>query len=209
MVVIEKVRKFYNRMYAEFQKSNPLRVPAWRLHRATEIVNIYGEKWNPKFDDPLTGQCVRHLLGRECEQEIKAAINLSTNAKFKQLKSEVEARILAGQTDLIIGSVTGLPPKIVSTYEKICFDIRDRLAFPDYILSIVIGSALGNSQPNAEYQLQYCAYFGGERALELMLFCQHATGIEQQKFLSAVTEASVNCSRVDGDSNRLVTRKAS
>lgn len=52
---------------------------------------------------------------------------------------EVEARILAGQSNEDVALSTGFPPAVVGAFERFFFNVRDRLAAGDYILFGVVG----------------------------------------------------------------------
>src|SRR5712692_7415760 len=54
-------------------------------------------------------------------------------------RCEVEARILAGQTDDEIAQRCSLWPEVVCWYERAFFHIRDRLTAGDWIMTQVIG----------------------------------------------------------------------
>ena len=55
------------------------------------------------------------------------------------LRWELEARILAGQSDDDISASMAVPPAVVAAFERSFFNVRDRLAAFDLILFHVIG----------------------------------------------------------------------
>jgi hypothetical protein len=84
---------------------------------------------------------------------------------------EVEARILAGQTDDEVAFATGLPPAVVAAFEEHFFNVRDHLAAGDYILFGVIDyDPLGAFREGDLRTLWgYFGYAAGPRFLELVL----------------------------------------
>ena len=71
---------------------------------------------------------------------------------------ELEARILAGQSDAEIGARCGLPENVVSAYEAVFFDVRPCTAI-DYLLSQVVGPGVWCGFGNCEVR-QFWAWCG-------------------------------------------------
>ncbi len=84
---------------------------------------------------------------------------------------EVEARILAGQSDAEIAVSTGLSPALVATYEQTFFRVRDRRAAGDYILFGVIGYDPfgGFLEGDLRTLWAYFGYAAGPKVLELVM----------------------------------------
>jgi hypothetical protein len=82
------------------------------------------------------------------------------------LRAEVEARILAGQTDVEIAIEYGLVPEAVRWFEAAFFCVRDRLRARDWITGRVIGRHFPPADPAPVWKLY--AYWGGPLALDLV-----------------------------------------
>jgi hypothetical protein len=111
---------------------------------------------------------------------------------------EVEARLLAGQTDNEIALSTGLPPAVVAAFERFFFDVRDRLAAGDYILFGVIGYDVvgGFREGDLRTLWAYFAYSAGPKFFELV------QAVSQDRSLPAwVAEQAPDAAAVD----RLIT----
>ena len=84
---------------------------------------------------------------------------------------ELEARILAGQTDDEIAAAMDFPAAVVSAYEQTFFSVRDRLTVGDYILIEVIGYSpfRGFEEGDLQTLWGYFAYAAGPKILELVM----------------------------------------
>ena len=88
-----------------------------------------------------------------------------------QLVWDLEARILAGQTDQEIEAATAVPAAVVEAYEHAFFDVRRRLEADDYIFAAVIRRS--NFGEHDESDLKglwaHFGYSAGPRMLELVM----------------------------------------
>ena len=184
---------------AEIERSNPLRKPTWRIQRAHAIVRDHNGNCNSLLDDAITKECVRYLEQRNklatephvtrpskpCFSHLQHVVELFLDQQFRPLRAEIEARILARQSDHDIAAATGCPASMIGLYEQVCCNIRDRLNCQDYILCWLLGNEFWQHpyQFKLERQLKYFAYIGGPRVLEIMLFCMRATGNSRQRVL--------------------------
>ncbi len=86
------------------------------------------------------------------------------------IRHALEARILARQTPEIIAQHLGIAAPVVRGYERIFFDVRDRLANRAYVLHRVIGPRLHAERP-WKYDLtwKFWAYVGGPLVLDLLM----------------------------------------
>jgi len=133
-------------------------------------------------DDPVTGKAVRYLSGlRRCctaddlvqlesaFPEIHGARQLYVSGG--KLRAVVEARILAGQTDVEIAALTSLDPLVIGAFESLFFNVRDRLQARDWIANVVIGPGLRCGFGLDELPLLWRAFgfFAGPKILEIVM----------------------------------------
>jgi hypothetical protein len=87
------------------------------------------------------------------------------------LRWELEARLLAGQSDLNIAASTTIAPAIAAMYEQAFFAVRSRLAAADYIMDGVIGYTpfQGFDEGDLRGLWAYFGYAAGPRMLELVM----------------------------------------
>lgn len=175
--------------HAEFVNLNPSRDPAWRYERAKFIVSELGEDYEADREDSLTLLAADFLIQRRSLSEKKSisetrlrqlltdyfpvlapVIELFENPENDALRQEIEARILARQTDTEIAEMTGLPANVVEMYEQLFCCIRDVIDKVDYITGM-IGPVLRAGLENVPLWrfYKYIAYFMGHQVLELYL----------------------------------------
>jgi hypothetical protein len=159
--------------YPEFQRFNPSRSPAWRWERAQALLK-QGRHFSPLFDDEATHEALRYL--RACRgrrgassqaviarfQDIHAARQLYE--AYSEARTEVEARVLAGQTDAEIAWLTNIPPSTITAYESLFFHCREYLDARDWISLQAIGTSA-----DAGSIVKQLAYRGGPLALDIVL----------------------------------------
>jgi len=83
------------------------------------------------------------------------------------LTDEIEARILARESDSSIGARLGLPASAIAEYENAFFHVRDRLGARDWVRARVIGTRLPPEQDGPIIKL--FAYNLGPLVLEMIL----------------------------------------
>jgi hypothetical protein len=88
-----------------------------------------------------------------------------------QLRWELEARLLAGQTDEDIAAATAVRAAVVAAYERHFFAVRQCLAARDYILGCVVGAAplRGFEEGDLRPLWAYFGYAAGPKMLELVM----------------------------------------
>lgn len=84
------------------------------------------------------------------------------------LRYMIEARILAGQKDEEIAFVIGTDPAVITWYERIFFDVKEKLKNPDYILGCVMGPSIYSGLSDRDYDLLWklFGYLYGVHVLE-------------------------------------------
>jgi hypothetical protein len=138
---------------ATFELYNPFRSPAWRFERVLSLVSRRPAPERASRSDDRYIRAYRKFLtqleGRETrdsQMEIFGSdpalyfAHLLHHNPDKEYRTWVQARILAGQTDTEIArKCWGTLPATVSWYNKLFFDVRDRLDCKDYIDKVVVG----------------------------------------------------------------------
>jgi hypothetical protein len=83
----------------------------------------------------------------------------------------IEARILAGESDLEIAERLGTSPDVIEAYEAVFFHVRDRLHRRDYIVNVVMAEAVGRGLSERQYDLLWkmFAYHGGPHVLDAVI----------------------------------------
>lgn len=98
----------------------------------------------------------------------------------KEMPAVLEARILTGASNLDIAGEMATSPAVVRAYEKLFFNVRDRLDQLDYIRNMVLmpairDAALGEERNVISHERRHAAYrllayVGGTTVLDFILF---------------------------------------
>ena len=167
--------------FPEFQRCNPFREPEWRWVRACWLVKP-GKEFSSETDDAETGRALRFVralanctngeaqaeLARRMPGWYRANEIYKTGGPTRWL---IESRILAGQTLLEVARAMGLSSAAVYWYEKVFFNVVERLEATDYIQKKIIGKTAFDSitAEDTEVLLKLLAYYGGPVVLEASL----------------------------------------
>jgi len=99
----------------------------------------------------------------------------------------VEAALLAKSTYKRLSELTGLPPKVLSTYARLFFDIKDRLKYPMLVSSLVFAPIVRDGFQSRErnYLWKRLGYLCGLDFLEgflgsSTLSAQHVREVDRQ-----------------------------
>ena len=161
--------------YPEQQKLNPWRKPAWRWHRACDLIRT-GQYLSRKRDDEPTGIAVQYI--REVNRSLSELRLKRVRQRFVHVANaldiwqaggagqlEIESRILARQNDTEIGLSMNLPAPTIQAYADFFFCVREWIDANSYILFQVI--KMHPSRPPTPMQLmQACAYHHGPALIE-------------------------------------------
>ncbi|MEK6253236.1 MAG: hypothetical protein N2B05_00930, partial [Gemmatimonadales bacterium] len=160
---------------------DPLRPVDWRNRQAQSILDDR-PRMGDEREDYDTQQLARFRriralcrgkrdlrMLRERMPHVFAAVEIHGQAAPAFLAG-IEARILAGQTGAEIAELTGVPEDAIRLFEKLFFDVRDRLGARDFILNEVIPSG-GQSGSDAQRfrDWKYFGYVGGPELLESVM----------------------------------------
>lgn len=177
---------------AAYNRVDPYRAPRWRYDRAAEMVqNRRIKRPHPSRDDEPTATTFAFLrdwrrLARTSRAASHEARVINLYPKYPGLflayeaflrehddrsRTELEARILAGQDDATIETKTGFPAMAVDWYEKVFFNVRERLHQRRYIARHVIQPIVNTGLANLSFDLsaKFFAYFAGPTYLDFVL----------------------------------------
>jgi hypothetical protein len=177
-------------------KYSPYRPTSWRYDRIVELLGAEGRDRFPirgvddletvkgysfikKWENIASSCPANQLQDRLAElfpdnPALYFAYDIFLRSQADPCRIGIEARILANQSDETIAqSLCIHDPETISWYEKLFFNVRDRLGSVDYISKQVIGSLLGkggvDNQDNFNLSAKFFGYFGGEVMLEFVL----------------------------------------
>lgn len=196
--------------YRETFRASPFRRPDWRWVVAEHLVDGGGEPDQASHDDWIArarnylhyGPCVlAETLGEDSDSW--RAVHDATSFRANLLpRFELEARLLTGDTCERIADRFGADAATIEAYEKLFFDVRDRLGQRSYIMHQVIGPRVyaGFSVQDLDVVWKLVAYQGGTVALDAILeatwtldrpsrldeiaeyFAQHAEAVTARQF---------------------------
>lgn len=176
-------------MHNQFQLVNPFREPSWRFQRVLDLVERDQPGRCTQRDDTYVKQ-YRRFAGKfrsARSEEARMALfpeypglflaHLFHHQPDKEWRWLLQARILTGENDEKISQRMATLPSAVDWYEKVFFNIRDRLEATDYITKQIIGKTedraplarkgqLTDFQEQISYKL--FGYFGGPLILDIM-----------------------------------------
>jgi len=122
----------------------------WRWQRACSLVQD-DRRFSPRHDDEATGRAVAFLRAwRRCRTERQFSglrrrdPDLFAAHALQQTQSrtrtEIEARLLAGQSVAEVANRTSLPLAVVEVYEAVFFNVCDSLSATGWVLAHAVGS---------------------------------------------------------------------
>lgn len=162
-----------------YQTHNPFRTPDWRWQRAHQL-HTSGATLSRRRDDIETITAARFLAvstgGRPTKTPSAHACAAIAGARAFQEEGttstwEIQARLLAGQTDNEIAPMFRVEPETIQWFEALFFNVRDHLHHRDWIAARVLGPGLRRGfRPDELGKVwQAFAYFGGIKVLEIVL----------------------------------------
>lgn len=175
-----------------YNQLDPYRRPRWRYDRVAQLVqNRRTRTATAGRDDEYITEAYQFLRSwrrlqrssRASSHEARVAylyprhplLYLAYEAFQRPLddrsRTELEARLLAGEADAQIETKTGFPAGMVDWYEKLFFNVRDRLHQRRYIARYVIEPLVDTGLANMTFDLsaKYFAYFAGPAFLDYFL----------------------------------------
>lgn len=159
-----------------------LRPVDWRWQRAFRIVNARRRSLHRDSEDPTVNAAIDLIraLSRVAGNLSAPVLPVELQPLFDayqifgnggQIKSEVEARILARQPDREIATLCGTTPEAIHCYEAAFFDVRCRLRAQDavQILAVRMPRELVTLEQDLSPAWRLVGYFGGPLVLDLMI----------------------------------------
>lgn len=196
---------------ADFQKFNPFRTPQWRYDRIADLVQHFPNVGRcSKRDDQYIriGKAFYAALKKCADEEgrqklywdqphLYHASQIHDRAVLEpEIAGFIECRVLAAQSPEEIAQAVGCSPETVVWYERLFFDVRDRLEHRDWVTKHVFmasyrrhSSTFARQNADSEHlilarpfldaTLKLFAYFGGRHVLELLITGFKTTPIPQ------------------------------
>ena len=194
------MQQIANAHHPDYAQYDPLPAPDWRYQRARQLYRA-GKFRAGRWDDKEIRTYFKLL--RDFDGAVKLsesnAVELGDAPDTDMLdklfakkpglwcacrmhrdgawRTLIEARILARQTDAQIAQGFHTGPDTIFWYEKIFFNVRDRLDCDTWIYKAALKSSAGSAQgagypssiENQARELKRIAYFGGKAALDQQL----------------------------------------
>ena len=177
-------------MLAHYERYNPFRDPSWRQERVLALVDRQPEPAQPHrvHDDDyikIYYSFLRHFKGGTEEDRIRLfeedpglyyAYAFRNQPDF-EWKALLEARLLARESDEYIAANLGTLPGTITWYEKLFYNVRDRLHSRDYIIKACLGKSLAREvgrddtlpDPVRYTCYKLFGYFGGPIVLDVIM----------------------------------------
>lgn len=168
-----------------FAAINPFRKPTWRWDRASTLFSD-GANLSRRKDDAWTGRAYRFIAAQAATENDHDTMNLinryphifvahsvytAHSEAELMLRNEIEARLLSGQDIDEISVRSNMSRDAVIAFEKLFFNVSDRLHNRSYIVHQVIGpdvqQGLSIREPATMWKL--FGYFCGPLAVDLMV----------------------------------------
>jgi hypothetical protein len=166
----------------DLSRHNPWRPADWRWQRARKIAA--GElRLSSRMDDKHVRRALR--LARDVVDETTpagqdAVANADPSLYWAYVlhrqsspacRAEIEARIIAGEIEDELLRRVGVSHEVLQTYERVFFDVRDRLCTPAYVLNIIIGEAMHKGLSEKDYPTlwKFYGYTYGPRMLDSLI----------------------------------------
>lgn len=167
-------------------RHNPTRVPHWKWLRAISV-DAGGPKASKTLDGADGFKWIRRALRLKRHHAAagnrpEVLYNLarldpaifwahSIWAEDKQpTRWEIEARILAGETDEEIAKKVGCEPEVITAYEAVFFNVREKLNNTAYVVNVVMADSVTKGITERQYDLLWkmFGYRGGPHVLDAM-----------------------------------------
>ena len=139
-------------MHLSFAIQGPFRTPKWRLERVVQLISHRSVRSRPgQYDDDYIQIYWRILLALAAAgddeanrdavfreyPDVCAAHRFHYSPDLEQ-RQTLEARLLTDETFEQIASRYGVAPQVIDYYEKLFFDVRDRMHAKGWIAMMVL-----------------------------------------------------------------------
>ena len=172
----------------------PLLRPQWRLERVVQLISHRPIPLQPgRYDDHYVRAYYRIMLdlaaaGDDAEKldqvfrqypAVCHAHRLHYSADLER-RQILEARLLTSETFAEIAVRLATEPSVIEYYERLFFNIRDRLQSSGWIILAGIGRRSGSPDDQRGYVYRLFAYFGGPLVLDAVISGMESTEIPRQ-----------------------------
>lgn len=169
------------------QKFNPFRSPNWRYERVQELCDRSMKvlPLSVHDDDVIRNARTYHMARKSANPSKLSSFFARQPGMYYAfqiydhyddvVRVWIEARILARQTNEEIADKIGTLPDAIDCYEKLFFNVRDRIDRGDWINRQIVNSLLGmqmsdpNSLINNEMSLKFFGYYAGPIVLDFLI----------------------------------------
>lgn len=164
---------------------DPSRPPHWRWVLATDLAEARDGRFR-RCGDAATRSAKRFWLSwvrcRDEGDRRRLAARMPATAQAFSIFSDprgmsrtvLEARILAAEAPAAIARKCAAPLPLIQIYERVFFDVRDRLDASDYVLTHAIGRGLREGTGSYDAALKLLAYLGGVHVLDEIMGARSA-----------------------------------
>jgi len=204
-----------------YEQYNKYRSPQWHYDRILQLMESRGRKRNPdpRYDDKFVVEGLKFMRkwdrlstdeSPEAEDKKRRTLFPHNPGLFyayetylqpdgDNIRSVLEARILAQQQDEEIADRIHTIPDDVQWYEALFFNVRDRIDNSDYIDTQIIGniSRIGLQNVTFDLLIKFFGYYGGPVVLEEVKSAfdraikRPEPGQSSARFFAKVTQSSL------------------
>jgi hypothetical protein len=182
----QQTRNPVTNMLQTYSPKNPRRPVNWRWQRASLAANGDYPLSRRRDGDLWVARAAKFIREQEsCNTELDLAylsernptifwaydIWYTQNESGNPVRSEVEARLLADDQLANIARRVATEVEVIEAYERLFFNVRERLADRGYLMHCVLGPAVHRGFQASEYDLMWklFALLGGPLAVDLMV----------------------------------------
>ena len=96
----------------------------------------------------------------------------SGHSKICPVRYEIEARLLANEDVCTVAESTQIDAEVIEAYEKLFFNVCDKLNSSTYILHVAIGDAVQRGMTDRDYHILWklYAFVRGSKMLEFLMY---------------------------------------
>lgn len=170
----------------QFLPTNGLRPVDWRWQRACQLAD-QGRSCQRRYDDHWVSEAVawKRLVNRGLDEDAEIALAERFPAIFfaHHIREDslsdrytIEARLLARQTPQEIAQRIPVAPEVIEAYAAMYFDVGNRLDYPDFIVTRVIGEAIWSGLADRPHDVLWklWGYFVGPVILDSLIYTMAA-----------------------------------
>ena len=171
---------------------NPNLSPSWRYERVIRLIDN-NEPLHPRFDDAFirryrkyrieslkvnkkrSDPMIRNCALGEQYEAMWCADSIFLDRNEDRSRWQIDAMILARIPYNVIADSAGVDPAAISLYEKIFFNVEERINAKRYIGAVVLQNCYMSGLAHRTHELtaKYFGYFGGPLLLSLVLDAEH------------------------------------